>query len=309
MSDAVAKLFDMEAKIRELATEAQLGNYRKAEELYSSASPDLYRLADETYNEVRNTPFADEVYDIISTSYTLLEQAGAGITEENPNSRVALPSVRENLDKLDKMVYNLTGEHCAYKVSDTVASIANDVASCLHRTAEFLSSVMSARPVSGACFAVKRDADGEKLCKLWDMLTEEDENRRDYILEDRRAQVGWVVGKKVYLRVGSSKGHRTYIDLDKGIVQYYDDDILVNKAVKKLMEDDAKLSCEYMPNNEGVTCRGDVKDRMAEVASVLSRVTSMDVRFDRGLRFSKGKVYDEAFQRFIKNKKDVLSDP
>ena len=122
-----------------------------------------------------------------------------------------------------------------------------------------------------------------RLCKVWDRLVGELFRMELYSDEDFEALKCKMEGDEAELRVGSAPGHLTRVNLRDGSLEYYDEDEVVNEAVKKLMEDRAKAKCEFMVEEAegeeyvyGVRCE-DVKD-LEEAFKVLAFTTSMDIR-------------------------------
>ena len=307
-SEFARGLFDLEARLRELATDMQLGeNYNKVEREYREDTEALNKAVESLY-ETRTysrTPFGSDLENILKLSSKLLEVAGAGITEENTNGRVVTHEVKEMLNELDSTVYNLTGEHCVYGASDRAASVVNDVAACIHRTAEFVSKVSKPVKEVGKCEIVEPNSEGEELCTLWDRYTEENNKDKLYAYDDYAYLKGWVVGNKVYIRVGSAGGHRAFVDLKSGKLDYYDHDREVNETMKEMLES-AGLSCKFLPDNEGVECTGVTKDKLKPVAAALSLATSMDMRIGRRINSRSPDVIN----LIVKDKfADIIKDP
>ena len=310
-NNLTSKLFDLEARLRELATDMQSGtnynNYNKVEKEYKEGSNLLSEAKDSLYETgtYRNTAIGSDVEEILDISSKLLEAAGAGITEEDVNGRVVTDEVKDLLNELDSKVYNLTGEHCVYGVSDRAASVVNDVASCIHRTAELVSKVSNPVKEVGRCEIVEPNNDGEELCTLWDKYVDKNSKEGLYEHEDYEYLKGWVIGNKVYLRVGSAGGHRAFVDLKSGKLDYYDVDQPVNETMKDMLEG-AGLSCKYLPNNDGIECTGVTRDKIKPVAAALSLVTSMDIRFKKAVTSKP----PDLLNFIVKDKySDVINDP
>lgn len=304
----VNDLFNTEASLRELATDMQTtSNYRQVESKYRSSVDLVRRVYDEYEEHVDEVPdvFRDSINNIFNASIELLDAAGAGITEEEVNGVVLTEDVRDTLHKLDDEVYNLTGKHCVYGVSSKASSVVNDIASCLHRTAEFLSQAIR-RPEKtvGFCDVITPSSEGEELCSTWTSFVDENREEDLYINEDYSALKGWVVGRKVYLRVGSSEGHRTYVDFESGKLDYYDTDVEVNKVIKEMLTE-AGLSCKYLPNKEGVECTGVDEGKIKPIAAALSLATSMDIRISDNASSTKADVVTDVVTEFS----DKIKDP
>lgn len=126
-------------------------------------------------------------------------------------------------------------------------------------------------------------------CKLWDKITDkmhegayeipENVDRfggQAYSEGDYKPLQCRITGKQAELTVGSSSGHKAKVDLDKGTIEYFDDDDEPNQTMKELFEEDARLRCETP--GDGVKCTGVTKKNVDEVFKILAMPTSMDFR-------------------------------
>jgi len=105
-------------------------------------------------------------------------------------------------------------------------------------------------------------------------------------------------GNKAEATVGSSPGHAVHISLDKGKVEYHDNDNMVNEVMKNLLEEKARLKCEI--HDDGVRCEGLIAENLTELFKVLSIPTSMDIR----LRYC---IYDKnQLVEFCKSREKAL---
>ncbi len=302
---SVADLFDVEARLRKLATDLQTStDYRRVEREYESSIVEFNQKTSNFINWL-NTEIPDlasEVGRLIALAKESLEYAGAGITEENPNSRIPVPkSVFEMNDAFKKLI----GEDCIYTPRDarvtTPAMVVNDVASCIHRLAEHMSR---AEKGYERCIVVK-DGKARKLCKEWDDFASIAYAEGLYSDMDEAYLRGWVVGDRLYIRVGSANLHRTYIDLDKGVVDYYDRDPPVNEMMKNMFEK-VGLSCRLLPNDEGVECTGVNEGNARKVVAVVALATSMDLRLSSPDAFYDDAVYEKMAERLREKYKEVF---
>ena len=120
-----------------------------------------------------------------------------------------------------------------------------------------------------------------KLCKLWDELTEKLKEMGLYDFMDYNALFCKMEGDKAELRVGGSPGHVAHAYYDRRRLEYYDNRMYVDEAVKGLMEGRAKAKCEIameMGRVIGVKCE-DIKD-LEEAFKVLAFATSMHARIE-----------------------------
>jgi len=117
-----------------------------------------------------------------------------------------------------------------------------------------------------------------EACKIWDKITQELQRRGRYIGEDYESLECRIEDGKAELRVGSSPGHKTHIDLQEGTVEYYDTDDPVSLAIMTLLED-LELECKHFPA-EGIKCSGVTSENVKEVFKILAYATSMDYRLE-----------------------------
>ena len=302
---SVVGLFDVEARLRKLATDAQTStDYRRAEREYESSIVEFNKKTDEFINwlNMEMPDLANEIGRFISLAKETLEYAGAGITEENPNSRIPVP---RSVYEMNDVFRELFGENCIYTPvgarDTTPAMIINDVASCVHRLAEHMS-----RSEKGyeRCIVV-RDGKARKLCREWDDFASIAYAEGLYNDMDERYLKGWIVCDRLYLRVGSANLHRTYIDLDRGVVDYYDRDPPVNEVMKSMFER-VGLSCRLLPNDEGVECTGVNEGNARKVVAVVALATSMDLRLSSPDAFYDDVVYDRMARALREKYKDVF---
>ena len=279
----VEELFDAEARLRELATELQtVNNYNKVNnDYYRTYSRVVHELDDATYQINNKFPseLSDRIIDVLNYAKRVVEIASVGITEDDVNSRLPIP---EELIEMNDAYKSVFGENCAYTPSlgtrtVTAAMLINDAAACIHRIAEAVSNGKQLDDTD--CEVVKPGEVGEAFCKAWYDFT--NDNVELYHTDDLVNLKGWVIGNKVYLRVGSSEGHRTYVNFNSGELTYYDYDEMVNRTMKKILEEGAGLSCKFLPDEEGVKgikCTGVTKDKIKPIAAAVSLATSMDYR-------------------------------
>lgn len=131
-----------------------------------------------------------------------------------------------------------------------------------------------------------------RACKLWDKITTKAHNREYELPEELQR---WssnqaysdgdygplqcrIDGKHAELTVGSSSGHKAKVDLEKGELEYFDDDHDPNQEMKELLEETAGLKCEA--DYRGVKCKGVKHENVQAVFRVLAMPTSMDFRLD-----------------------------
>jgi hypothetical protein len=125
-------------------------------------------------------------------------------------------------------------------------------------------------------------------CKKWDKLTELFNTLDLYTASDYEPLFCTIRGNKAEVTVGSSPGHKTHIDLDKGELEYYDTDKRVNIAMKQHLED-VGLKCELKTMDTefmlGVRCTGVNENNVVETFKTLTAATTMDIRTEDPERF------------------------
>lgn len=294
LEDIADDTFNYEKMLRNIATNIQLGKYRDSTNyMYDleEISTSILGLADETEKFAKDMAEAGKkdlaekfarLSKALEHAHNALKKIYYYLSPFEVNPEITNEEVEEEMNRLEEEVKNITGKSCRYGISNRVTGLLNDIASCIHRVAENISEMFSEK--IGKCIITK-DGPGTKFCIEWDKVTSKAENPEDtyrlYEEEDENALTGWVVGDMVYLRVGSSEGHRTLVDLGEGKLHYYDTDKEVNLAVKKLLEDWAGLKCRIVEKNgfsEGVVCTGINENNMKRVAEALAMPTSMDYR-------------------------------
>lgn len=133
------------------------------------------------------------------------------------------------------------------------------------------------------------DTDLIRACKLWNKITEKMNNaeyempeelnhygrNKPYTYGDYRPLQCKIQGKLAELTVGSSTGHKAKVDLERKILEYFDNDSDPNQVMSDLLEE-AGLNCEI--GIDRVTCKGVTKENVSEVFKVLAMPTSMDYR-------------------------------
>jgi len=119
-----------------------------------------------------------------------------------------------------------------------------------------------------------------EACKEWDKATEKFNDNELYDGSDYDELSGFIHDNKAEFRVGSSAGHKTHIDLERGTVEYYDTDVSVNKEMKKLLEKEGLKCYKYLEDRTeaGIKCMGLTEQNVKNVVKKLAGATSMDFR-------------------------------
>ena len=287
-------MLDIEKSFRELATALQLGRgtwadvsstFRIAEEMLERVREQAKRILEDPYAERDDRAAAAAILSIVDTVRESIDRLRK---EMYTCMKMGLDPRSCRVDytpiyRLEQEVMKHVGKACAFKVSDMFTSALNDLAACVHRVAESAMRSFEWRREGKCYFAPSATPEARLLCRMWDLATEVLAENQMYHPEDVRALLGYAVGDKVYLAVGSAEGHRTEVDLEKGTLNYYDEDRKVNELVAERLAR-AGLACEI--HDFGVTCSGVKKDprQLAEIAAVLAEATSADFRITYGYK-------------------------
>lgn len=302
---AAAGLYRVERSLRELTTEMQLEQRYPRSEL-SRLSDELDEIVEETlgvaemaekfglitadeYDSIYKATEAAEQIVGLDMLYRIEDCEGKGIV---PRECMADKWLSRALERLNGNIEVLTGRRCAYAEwtgrggEASIAMVLNDAASCVHRLADWLSERTSDIEIErrGKCLE-SRDASPavRSACEEWDRATEQLRREGLYESHDYGALEGRAIGDRLMLRVGSASGHATHLDLERGRLDYYDDDDLVNYAMAKLWEDLAGLRCSV--RGDGVMCEGLTEGNIGRAAVVAAAATSMDYRIESPWRY------------------------
>lgn len=163
------------------------------------------------------------------------------------------------------------GDHCS------VSLLINDATQCYHRLLEEYEKFRKVEKQKiGKCIIEKgTTADMIEACVRWDEATKKFNSNNLYEPGDYEALHANLFGNKGEFRVGDAAGHRTHLDLDKGTVEYYDDDTSVNMTMKLLFE---RRGVKCTQRDGGVSCEGLTCQNVKEVAEILAGATTMDHR-------------------------------
>jgi len=276
-------LIGVDGELKELATDIQL---RPEAELIEQYYGRLARIAKDLeiatlitieLRDIAETAEVKKLFEVADIAHSVAKVMLSEYRYATEADPAIDGTVNRYLDELEKRVVELTGEKCRYRLSYRLTSHLNDLASCIHRVAEYVNRKYIGSELYGRCL-LEKDAhrDAVTACKLWSRATVELEAMRLYEEEDAGALGAYTVDAKVFMRVGSSPGHRTLVDLERGRVEYYDTDADVNKIVHQLLTEQG-LRCEMIPDR-GVFCGGLTRDRLPHAMAILAAATSMDFR-------------------------------
>jgi hypothetical protein len=280
--DVADALFEAERLLRESAHEFSLGGSGSAKA--RRALQVLGGLIQEHCSAASLEQLCSALSALHYAARNALFGAEAALPEER---RKRLRLADDFLNDAERLVKKLTGRPCRWgagleeEVRRRPAILINDLAACVHRLAEWAARLRPA--VEGRCFVLEgSDPRAVDACVEWARAARLFEERGMYSSDDAEALSGYVSGSRVQLRVGSVSGHAAEIDVERGILRYYDTDLLVNQAVKRLLEELAGAECSLNKRAGGAApsleCR--VGDARA-AARVLAAATSMDIRLGK----------------------------
>jgi len=285
------RLLEAEGELKKLATEIQLsGSVEKLDEWMGRVSDigDILWEAENSIDFLRRAaeedPVLDVLQDVVRYAREVADEIRKALKYAFEPDPVIDSRVEEKLEDLDAAVRKLTGQGCRYRLSPAAASRLsarlNDLASCIHRAAE---RILGAVRKIGRCdITANANPAAVRACAAWSVAADKLYDRNLYSGQDAAYLWGYVVGDRVYLRVGSSEGHRTVVDLKQGTLDYYDTDEEVNEAMKRLLE---KIGLSCAKRSDGVTCRGVNPSNAHRAAQILAFATSMDFRIRDPIKY------------------------
>jgi len=296
----VRKLFEVEARGREIATELrdQPAWHEVREWIH-----DLESLAVDVASIAKDR--GDK--DIYEMAKALVMPIGPMLTKIRLCESLRVGSLsnceigydksgwrlQQYMFKLNETCKEVLGEPCCYFGAGkyTLTLVVNDMASCFHRLAEMVEKVsIKGLTEYGKCvFYPDADPNLVDACKVWDRLTETFNELGLYETADYEELKAVVRGREAELRVGSTPGHRTHIDLDTGALRYYDDDLKVNQIFNRLLGDigykrvsgeiKRPPKCQVVEDEvKGVFCTHITEDNIRDVMRCVATVTSADIR-------------------------------
>jgi hypothetical protein len=298
---AAELLFDAERALREAATELQLRG--------PQAGRDAMRVAREAIKSMSNFLLkhcgGGGAPASLCDTVRMAKEVAVELAERW-SSPAELRRLDRALDDVEREVARLTGSRCRFRAvaegawAPSPASLLNDLAACVHRLAEWAAGL---RPAAreGRCVVVEgASADAVEACREWDRAARHFFLRGKVHAVDEPALAGWVVGRRVYLRVGSSVGHRAELDLAERRLRYYDVDLDVAEELGRLLEAYSGSRCRV--SEEGA--RGGAAPALEcelgdplRAARALAAATSMDIRMETFASSYVERVVEECAER------------
>lgn len=294
LEEIARNLFKLEEMFRNLATDLQLNRatWYNVPKVISEAKSIIENVKSAAERIVKERPIMSEEYVIADQVLRITEDVQRAL---ETLSRARIDCMGRGLDpksctvnmydvlKLENDVMRLTGTACAFKASNTYTSFMNDLSSCIHRVAEKVSEGLKWELREACRIAPNSSREAVDFCLTWSKMTELLYNNKLYHYDDFGELAGWVIGDKVYLRVGSASGHRTEVDLKSGTIKYYDTNDNVNEMIASFLEEHG-LKCNVI-YGIGVECEGLSRENYRNVAMDLAFATSMDLRLSNPSMF------------------------
>ena len=292
-------------RLRELVREAKRGWIPFSPIDQRRVRNDVYDAGNAVFwqREVIRSLFGEKGQDVldrlVNLTYYVNEAIGArsnylvGTSLLRFNDKQSFSNIREALDRLSELLGRRVGFIVPHSEWEGVspAGYLNDLANAIHVTAEeLMKRLAEVEPTEfeevGRCRLVKGAPDWQKrFCEAWSRVYEERSD--DYHLNDVEECMGYSRDpNRLYLRVGSSEGHATYVERKPGgryFVRYFDTDEDVNHCLARLLQEAAACTCRVVTlaeGEEGVECDCP-PDTIERIAQALARATSMDLRFRR----------------------------
>ncbi len=193
------------------------------------------------------------------------------------------------------------------------AEVLNDLTNFVHEYAGMLFRVrlpmeaMVTKNVGRCEIVVGSDRLLEELCISWDRAVAHSLDA--YADVDVRPLKGMVVGNRGDFTVGSAPGHKTVFIKEDGRVRvsYYDRDGHIRQVMSELFEDIAGCKCEDKYEFLECSCKLTDREDAIRLGAILSRATTMDIRYDNEEACEEYEDEEEFFKEFVKEEKeDVL---
>jgi len=277
----VAKIMlDAEKKLREIATDIQLNdlNERHLTEL-TQIQLEVSSLGEEKHPTLYNlTELYGRIYNVLKDAVYRVEKC-LGANKSWKECYMAWYE-KDTMEDLKKSVKKFTGKNCGFFSGDEeerITAYINDASNCIHILGETLAK-SSFQKISSRCYSLLPNPELEEFCIEWEKTRELMSNEVSFEMADVAYLQGVIVGNRISMRVGSSPGHATEIDLDQGVLRYYDRDLYVCDAFKDSLEEKLGLDCKDMPGEAGIECSGVTSDKLGMLAKILPWVTSADIR-------------------------------
>ncbi len=227
------------------------------------------------------------------------------------------------LDRIDIEAFKLAEEGLGKKVGFAIpyskegdeikaSEVLNDITNFIHEYAGVLFRVklpMEATVTKevGRCeIVVGSDKLLEDLCLFWDKAVSH--SLGSYMAVDVSPLRGMVFGKRGDFTVGNAVGHKTvFIKEDDTVkVSYYDRDGHIRYAMDRLFSEIAGCTCEDKVEFLECTCKLTNKDDALKLGAILSRATTMDIRYEEAEIREEYETEEELFEKFVDDEKKAV---
>jgi len=233
------------------------------------------------------------------------------VCSDEPRKNCRIPAhIEDDFAELDEYSKKATGKRCTWLRGEveeyTLPAALNDLTACFHRVLEKVSEYTQRIACEGRCCWLEDNANPKlvEACREWEKTVQYFYDLGLYSWNDYQ-ELSWLTrGNKAEVRVGSAPGHRTHIDLDKGIVEYYDKDDDVCWVMWRLFEDVAGLECWDF--DDGVACKNLTENNLGKAAKVLAAATSMDYRLEDPSRYWPKSELEDVPAKSLLEEGDVL---
>ena len=181
----------------------------------------------------------------------------------------------------------LLGTSCAHgKITEnySVGGGIHDVSSCYNKLIDKFdeySDELSKLERDGKCIIEKgidKDKDMIEACDKWDETTDKFNKSNIYRFKNYIVLHANLFGGKGEFRLGDDPNHISHFDLDKGTVDYYNNNKIVNETMCKLF-DNVGLKCKI--KDDGVSCTGLDRKNVRDASKRLAGATEMGYRLSR----------------------------
>jgi len=285
VAERLSKYRELEEEGRELAFKRdEVVSYDDLE-FVTKLVPVLKEIEDE-YGAIFGDRFKAVATALLLAAGRLMNEVTRTSWKERRGEHRVGEELKKALEEVDKAYEQLTGkERCTWLRGVvepyTLSAAYNDITACYHRLVEIISKALANYKFAERCLIEEGAAkELEEACRAWNLAVERFREGKLYSAADHEALLAHVFDKKAEVRVGSSVGHTTHIDLEKGTLEYYDTDDDVNAVMKRKFEE-LGLTCE-LREGEGVRCEGVTPENVKRVFAALAGATSADLRLRAG---------------------------
>jgi hypothetical protein len=190
------------------------------------------------------------------------------------------PGVSATLRELDAEARKLVGRGVLWGEPTTFTSVVNSATSAFHALIEYVQGRFIGRAV-----LLARDREfGEELAGAFFKTIEEMLHRGLYILPDDLRPTHIVVrDSEVVMRLGSATGHAARIDMERGVLRYFDMEEDVKEVVLELVKEFVPVKSYEITDEELVVYFEPSQENIRRLVAIMPLAISMDVRLENVL--------------------------